>query len=110
MPRADAYGCVLSRGGANDARNRSGDEMSWQSDHRKNMRYATAGIEFIVTFALPLAGGMWLDFRLDTTPGLTILAGVLGFVVAVRMLFRKGRKIVNDSPTGRPSDEGGQVD
>jgi hypothetical protein len=74
------------------------------NDNRRNlMRHASAGLEFIVTFGLPMAGGLWLDGRLGTTPGFMLLGGAAGFALGLYRLVRQARP-------GKPKDgqdEGG---
>ena len=67
------------------------------SDRRPDLlRYSTAGIQFIATFGVFLGGGLWLDFRLDTLPGFTLLLGAVGFGLALWRLVRRGQEARED--------------
>lgn len=47
-----------------------------------------AGIQFAVTVALGVAGGWWLDGKLDTSPLFLIAGGLFGAVAAFYHLYR----------------------
>lgn len=71
------------------------DPAQWQ----KMMRYASLGLEFIVTFGLFLAGGIYLDGRFSTKPLLTLIGLATGFglglfrmVVELRRQERRDRE------------------
>jgi F0F1-type ATP synthase assembly protein I len=76
-----------------------------EKGNRGNLtRYAFAGVEFVVAFALPLAGGFWLDGRLDTTPGFMLLGGAAGFALGLYRLIRQakaGQRKGDDEGAGR---------
>lgn len=70
------------------------------------MQHSSAGIQFTLTFLLGLGGGYLLDRHLGTTPGFTANGGVLGFVVGVWGLFRRGRKILKEGEEQRSQSSG----
>jgi F0F1-type ATP synthase assembly protein I len=65
------------------------------------VRYTTAGIEFTLTFGLPLAGGLWLDRRLNTIPGFSLLGGAVGFAVGLYRLLRQARRLRDQEEASR---------
>jgi len=69
------------------------------------LRYAAIGTEFTVTVALLAAGGLWLDRRLDTTPGFTLAGLVIGFSTALIRLIRQVRAAQREQ---EDKDGGGQ--
>ena len=71
-------------------------------NRRDALRYASVGVEFILTFGLAMAGGLWLDGRLGTTPGFMLLGGAAGFALGLYRLIRQAR---DKSKNG--CDEGG---
>ena len=79
--------------------------MSWRSQRRENVRYVTAGFEFIATFGLPLAGGLLLDRHLGTLPGYTIFGGCIGFAVGLKRLIGKGREIIRQRRQGQAGSD-----
>ena len=63
------------------------------------LRYATAGLEFFLTFMMFLAGGWLLDrfvFRI-TYPGFTILGAIVGFVAGFIRITRQGWGILKSA-------------
>ena len=56
------------------------------------VRFASAGLEFALTFGMMLAAGFWLDRRLDTLPGFMLLGGTIGFAAALYRLLRQARQ------------------
>ena len=80
--------------------------MTDPDDNRGNlMRFAIVGVEFILTFALPMVGGLLLDFRLGTIPGFTLLGGAAGFALGLYRLIRQAR--TNRGGDGDGQDAGG---
>lgn len=64
------------------------------------LRYATAGLEFFLTFMLFLAGGWVLDryvMPMDTYPGFTILGAIVGFVAGFIRITRQGWGILKSA-------------
>jgi F0F1-type ATP synthase assembly protein I len=66
------------------------------------MRSTSAGVEFILTFALPLAGGLWLDRWLGTMPGFMLLGGAAGFALGLYRLVRVARAVQDKDDDGGP--------
>jgi F0F1-type ATP synthase assembly protein I len=52
-------------------------------------RYATVGTEFVATFGLFVAAGLWLDRRLSTLPIFTLASAALGFAGGLYRLIRQ---------------------
>ncbi len=69
------------------------------------MRYASVGVEFTVTFLVPLALGYWLDRREGTTPGFMLLGGSIGFALGLWRLIRQARRIQRENQP--PAGQGG---
>jgi len=67
--------------------------MTGQMEQRNLFRYATVGLEFAVTVALVGAPGVWLDFKLDTAPGFSIVLGLTGFGVGLYRLLKQAQAI-----------------
>jgi F0F1-type ATP synthase assembly protein I len=67
-------------------------------------RYASIGVEFTVTFLVPLAVGYWIDGKAGTRPGFMLLGGAIGFAAALWRLIRQGRQI--DREQRRGGDDG----
>lgn len=57
------------------------------------LRYVSVGTEFIVTFGILLAGGIWADMRLDTLPGFALLGAAVGFALGLYRLVKQAREI-----------------
>lgn len=56
-------------------------------------RLSSIGIELVVSTAVGLAIGWYLDERFDTSPWLTIIFLVFGIVAGYRNIFREIKKI-----------------
>jgi F0F1-type ATP synthase assembly protein I len=67
--------------------------MTEQNQPRNLGRYASIGVEFTVTFLLPLGLGFWIDGKAGTRPGFMLLGGAIGFAAALWRLVRQGRQI-----------------
>jgi F0F1-type ATP synthase assembly protein I len=52
------------------------------------LRTASAGGQLVVIFLAGFLGGRWLDARLHTTPWLTVVGILLGFVVGLLSAYR----------------------
>ena len=78
--------------------------MDEPSDRKNMLRYMSAGMEFIVTFGVPLAGGLWLDKRLGTMPGFTLLGAAVGFSAGLYRLVKTGRQAQREARP--PQDDG----
>jgi len=58
---------------------------------RNLLRYATAGLEFFLTFMIFLAAGFVLDkWILGTMPGFSILGAIVGFAAGFYRITRQG--------------------
>jgi F0F1-type ATP synthase assembly protein I len=57
------------------------------------MRYASAGVEFIATFGILMAAGVFLDKWLGKGPLFTLIGAALGFAGATWRLVRQARAI-----------------
>lgn len=66
------------------------------SPWQKMFRYASAGSEFIVTFGLFLVGGILLDSKLQTSPGLTLTGAVAGFALGLYRLVKVAQQAQRD--------------
>jgi F0F1-type ATP synthase assembly protein I len=77
--------------------------MSIWNDPRGLVRYTSVGVEFSVTFLVPLMLGYWLDSREGTTPGFMLLGGTIGFALGLWRLVRQARRIrrENERPLGK---------
>ncbi len=73
--------------------------MSENESPRNLLRYATAGLEFFLTFMMLLAGGWALDrFAFKVTyPGFTILGAIIGFVAGFIRITRQGWGILKSA-------------
>jgi len=78
-----------------------GEIMSDKSQPPNLWQYASAGIEFIVTFGVLLGGGLLLDRWLGSMPAFTLVGALAGFAGGLLRLVRAGRRV-----QGRPTDEG----
>ncbi|MHC4564061.1 MAG: hypothetical protein ACYS8X_14990 [Planctomycetota bacterium] len=61
-----------------------------QPDPREDVKYASLGLECVLTFGLPLAGGVLLDLHLGWLPICTLIGGALGAAAALYRLIRHG--------------------
>lgn len=50
--------------------------------------YLGLGIQIAATMVLPLAGGLWLDNRLDTGPWFTLAGALLGVFSVLGLIFK----------------------
>ncbi len=66
--------------------------MSEQDQSPNLWQYASAGIEFIVTFGALLGGGLLLDRWLGSTPAFTLVGALAGFAGGLYRLVRTGRR------------------
>ena len=77
-----------------------------QSDQPPGMmRYLTVGVEFALVFLMFLGAGFWVDHKLKTGVGFTLLGAALGFWAALYRLLQETRDIRQKAK--RPPDEGG---
>jgi ATP synthase protein I len=51
------------------------------------------GLTFVVAIVLGLAGGRWLDVRLDTSPACLLLGLFLGIAAGFKNLFNFSRRL-----------------
>ncbi|HUS91834.1 MAG TPA: AtpZ/AtpI family protein [Phycisphaerae bacterium] len=70
------------------------------------LRYATVGIEFLVVFLAFFAGGWLLDKLFGTSPGFTVLGGIVGFGAAFYRITRQGWGILKDANPDEQDDQG----
>jgi len=61
------------------------------------MRYASAGIELVIIFALWLLLGWWLDGRWGTSPALMLTGAVVGFALGMYRLIRDAQRAFRDT-------------
>ena len=76
--------------------------MARKIQHGELLRCAAAGIEFVVIFVACVGGGIFLDRRLSTAPGLMLIGAVLGLLVGIFVLYRQIQAII--TPSGDDSD------
>jgi F0F1-type ATP synthase assembly protein I len=57
---------------------------------RNMLRYATAGLEFFLTFLIFLGAGWLLDQLIQTWPGFFFLGGIIGFAAGFYRITRQG--------------------
>ena len=76
--------------------------MAEQMEQRNLLRYTTVGLEFAVTVALVTAPGVWLDVKLETAPGFSIVLGLAGFGIGLYRLLKQAQAIRRGS---RPPKE-----
>ncbi len=74
------------------------------------MRYITVGLEFTLTFGAMLAGGMWLDSRLDTLPAFTIAGLAVGFAAGLTLLIRRSSSLRRADRDGGGDDRKNEDD
>ncbi|MCL2701125.1 MAG: AtpZ/AtpI family protein [Phycisphaerae bacterium] len=61
------------------------------------MRYATAGIELAIIFALWVLLGWWLDNRWGTSPALILTGAVVGFALGMYRMVRDAQRAFRES-------------
>jgi F0F1-type ATP synthase assembly protein I len=66
-------------------------------------QYTTLGLEFVVMFGLFVAGGYWLDGRMNTMPLWTLIGAGVGFVGGLYRLVRSARELDRRSQGKSPS-------
>lgn len=59
-----------------------------KSDKASSMRHASAGFEFMITFGAFLGGGLYLDYRFETSPWFLMGGLILGFSGGLFNLIR----------------------
>jgi F0F1-type ATP synthase assembly protein I len=64
---------------------------------RNMLRYATAGLEFFLTFLLFLGAGWLLDRLIKTWPGFFFLGGIIGFAAGFYRITRQGWGILKSA-------------
>ena len=79
--------------------------MPAETQGKDLLQYISLGVEFILLFGLPLAAGLMLDVRLETTPGFTVLGAAIGFTIGLRRLIRQGRQIQRLGRRNRSQDQ-----
>jgi F0F1-type ATP synthase assembly protein I len=52
------------------------------------LRFTSLGIQFAVTFGLPVLGGYWIDQWLSTGPWILLVGTALGAVAAYYLLVK----------------------
>ncbi len=83
--------------------------MPPQAQSARLIRYASAGMQFILPFAALTLLGIWLDRRWGTLPGYTILLAIGGFAAGVwnlRRLVRAWREQEGAGRDGKDEDGG----
>jgi len=68
----------------------SESEKGPPESQRNLLRYATAGLEFFLTFMIFLAAGFGLDWAIGTRPGFTMLGAIVGFAAGFYRITRQG--------------------
>jgi F0F1-type ATP synthase assembly protein I len=66
--------------------------MSEGQQRHSLLRYSSLGVEFTLTFLLPLGVGFWLDGKAGTRPGFMLLGGAVGFAVGLWRLIKQARQ------------------
>ena len=61
-----------------------------QPDSHEDVKYASLGLECVLAFGLPLAGGVLLDLHMGWLPICTLIGGALGAAAALYRLIRHG--------------------
>jgi F0F1-type ATP synthase assembly protein I len=79
--------------------------MAMRNDPRGLIRHATLGVEFTVTFLIPLVLGYWLDRKEGTLPGFMLLGGAIGFALGMWRLVQQGHRIQRENQP--PPDQQG---
>ena len=79
--------------------------MDGEPPQRNLLRYATVGIEFLLVFLLLLYLGWQVDLKLGwSSPGFTVLGGIVGFAVAFYRLAKQGWGILRTDDQARKED------
>lgn len=68
-----------------------------QQDWKALGTYGTLGLEIILSVALGLFGGQWLDKKLDTGGWLTWIGFAYGLAAAGRAIYRAMRKSTREA-------------
>ena len=79
--------------------------MFWIGDTRTWGRYATAGLQFTITFMGFLAVGIWIDRVRGTLPAYTLVLGVLGFALGLYRLVRQARQVREEARRVQQEDQ-----
>ena len=83
--------------------------MPEQPQLQKAFRYAAIGAELVLFFGLLLAGGIWLDRKLQTQPAFSLVGAAAGFGLGLYKMIvdlrREERKSRNDRPDGPQSTD-----
>ncbi len=66
-------------------------------ERMRALRCATVGVEFVVTVAAFIGGGLALDHALGTLPAMVIVGAVLGFAAGLYHLVRSVLRIQRES-------------
>ena len=56
-------------------------------------RYVSVGVDFAAAFGAPLVGGLLLDRWLETTPVLTLIGALVGFMAAIYQMVRLNQRL-----------------
>lgn len=59
--------------------------------------YGAVGLEVVLSIALGLVAGSWLDKRFGTGPWLTIVGVAYGVAAAARALYRAARRATKEA-------------
>ena len=59
--------------------------------------YGAVGLEVVLSVAVGLLGGSWLDKRLGTGPWLTLVGVAYGVAAAARALYRAARRATKEA-------------
>ncbi len=79
--------------------------MDGEPPQRNLLRYATVGIEFLLVFLLLLYLGWQVDLWLGwSSPGFTVLGGIIGFAAAFYRLTKQGWGILRTDDQARKED------
>jgi ATP synthase protein I len=54
---------------------------------------SAVGLSFVLAIVIGVAGGLWLDSRLDTSPWLFLLGTGLGFAAGVVNIYKATRRL-----------------
>jgi F0F1-type ATP synthase assembly protein I len=79
--------------------------MDGEPPQRNLLRYATVGIEFLLVFLLLLYLGWQVDLWLGwSSPGFTVLGGIIGFAAAFYRLAKQGWGILRKDDRARKEE------